>query len=787
MMPKPSAKAWLLAILSFATGTLGDASANYTEQLLSSGTIKLGEWQDAYDKASAFVSTLTTSEKISLITAGDAGNFTALNMLDSATNPLAYYYVTTWPAGLAMAMTWDTEAAYGQGEGVGAEFKGKGVHLAYGPTLQPLGRSAWCGRTGESYGLDSYHAGVMAGAIVKGMSAAGVIPSAKHYILNEQETNRMGSGSSMGGGGGGGSPPDGAPGGNATLTTRQTADNTTSSSSSDDSGSYSVQIGDKAFHETYLAPFYDTVKNGMGGAMCGMNKVNGTYSCESQDLLAKYLKTELGFPGIVHADVSAQKTGINAANAGMDLSSSSYWSNDTLGVGLTNGSFTSERLDDMAIRNLMGYYHLNQDQGYPSLAGKTDYRDVRSNHSALARKYASESIVLLKNTNNALPLTNKTSISIFGTHAAPRYVGANTALSVYNGEPDTMSGHMTTVGGSAMGSLAYVTTPVQLFVQRAATDGFMLRWWLNDTVSETSSGMMGSGTELTETTVGVADSSDACVVFINAWGGEGADRTELYNTEQDSLVTTVADNCNNTVVVVNTVGPRLLDAWIEHENVTGVLYAGALGQESGNAIDDVLFGSVNPSGRLVHTIAKNESDYNPDTIISDSELELNFTDGNFIDYKYFDKYNITPRYEFGYGLSYATFDYSSTISVDSSNLTSGYATGDKAVGGREDLWDVVATAKTSISNTGSVAGAEVAQLYISFPDAAGEPVRQLRGFVKVTIEPGQSADVTFNLRRRDLSVWDVAGQEWEVVKGEYTLYVGASSRDFKATTTLTVS
>ncbi|KAI3397366.1 hypothetical protein diail_10816 [Diaporthe ilicicola] len=454
-------------------------------------------------------------------------------------------------------------------------------------------------------------------------------------------------------------------------------------------------------------PFYDAVKNGMGGAMCGMNKA------------------DLGFPGIVQADISAQKTGINAAHAGMDLSPSSYWSNDTLGVGLTNGSFTSERLDDMAMRNLVGYYHLNQDQGYPTLASKTEHRDVRGNHSALARKYASESIVLLKNTNSALPLSTKTSISIFGTHAAPRYVGANTALSLHDGEPSTMQGHMTT---------------------RAATDDFMLRWWLKDAVSDTmSSGMMGSGTELTETTAGGADDSDACVIFISAWGGEGADRTELHDADQDALVNTVADNCNNTVVVVNTVGPRLVDAWIKHENVTGVLYAGAL-------------------GRLVHTIAKNESDYNPDTIISDIELELNSTDGNFIDYKYFDQYNITPRYEFGYGLSHATFDYSSTVSVDSGNVTSGYATGDKAVGGREDLWDIVATAKTSISNTVS-----------------------LRGLEKVTTQPGESADVTFNIRRRDLSVWSVAGQEWKVVKGEYKLYIGASSRDFKATTTLTVS
>lgn len=521
-----------------------------------------------------------------------------------------------------------------------------------------------------------------------------------------------------------------------------------------------------------------------------MIKPTPTDSCESQDLLGKVLKVELGFPGLVVADVGGQITGINAANAGMDYSSSQYWNNDTLIAGMNNGSFTEARLRDMAVRNLMGYYHYQQDEGWPTHAGYEDHVDVRGNHSTLARKFAGESIALLKNTNHALPLKDKLSISLFGYHAAPRYVGANIALSVYEGEASTMQGHMAVVGGSAMGSLAYLTTPVQKFVERAATDGFMLRWWLTDEVVESSSqgrSPMGSGTELNENTIGVATYSDACVVFANAWGGEGGDRTELRNEDQDTLVTTVANNCNNTIVVVNTVGPRVLDAWIEHENVTGVLYAGPLGQESGNAIDDVLFGAVNPSGRLVHTIAKNESDYDASTQISNATYTLDYTDGNYIDYKYFDAYNITPRYEFGYGLSYTTFHYASTVTVSSHNATSGLATGDRAVGGREDLWDIVATVETSVRNTGALAGAEVAQLYVSFPAAAGEPVRQLRGFQKVTIPPGESADVSFSLRRRDLSVWDVTEQEWRVVEGEYVLYVGASSRDFKASTTLTVS
>jgi beta-glucosidase len=234
-------------------------------------------------------------------------------------------------------------------------------------------------------------------------------------------------------------------------------------------------------------------------------------------------------------------------------------------------------------------------------------------------------------------------------------------------------------------------------------------------------------------------------------------------------------------------GPRLVDQWITHENVTGVIYGGPLGQESGNAIDDVLFGVVNPSGKIIHTIAKNESDYDSNTQITE-DLEIDFSEGNYIDYKYFDKYNVTPRFEFGYGLSYTTFNYSSevTISPNTTALSQAYATGSLAIGGREDLWDIVATVSTSISNTGSVAGAEVAQLYVAFPDAADEPVRQLRGFDKVSIEAGESGTVSFELKRRDLSVWDVSAQSWKIESGEYVFYVGASSRDLRASATLTV-
>jgi beta-glucosidase len=153
----------IVSLLSL--GTVALASENYTDYILSSGAIKLGIWQTAYDKAEAFVSTLTTAEKSSIISGGDAGNFSALAMLDSSSNPLTYYFVTTWPAGLAMAMTWNQSTIEAQGAALGAEYGGKGISLAYAPTLEPLGRSAWCGRTGETYGPDSYFAGKAGGSL----------------------------------------------------------------------------------------------------------------------------------------------------------------------------------------------------------------------------------------------------------------------------------------------------------------------------------------------------------------------------------------------------------------------------------------------------------------------------------------------------------------------------------------------------------------------------------------------------------------------------------------------
>ncbi|RDW91027.1 beta-glucosidase D [Coleophoma crateriformis] len=754
-----------------AGNTTATNTTGLVEGLLANGAVDLGDWDVAYQKAVAFVAQMTNEQKVTVITGGSVAalNWTALEQKDATQNPQGYDYVTAFPLSSALASTWDRELMTAQFRAVAAEFYGKGIQVTSGPTSQPMGRTPYSGRLDETLGADSYLNGIAFGIGSKAFADVGIVPGGKHFLLNEQETNRMGLGSSSG------------------------------------IAPYSSNADDKTIHETYLWPFYDGIKGNMGAVMCAMNKVNGTASCENDDLLMGLLKTELGFPGMVVPDVSGQSTAYGSANGGLDYGSSTYWSNATVQEGINNGSFSQALLDDKAVRNVIGYFYVGLNNGsQPAYVDQEAYVDVRANHSTIVRTNGAAAIVLLKNTNNALPLSKPRSIALFGANAGPVMAGPNYEFTV-SGTPSLYQGHLAAGAGGGQGSFSYLVTPQEALNARARTEGTMIRWILNntytddvvsffnkrqDTSSNSTGGFSGpaglsGGTSLSHNIPAYAATAQVCLAFINAFSGEGADRTELRSIEADSLVTTVAGNCNNTIVVVNTVGPRILDTWIEHENVTAVLYSSLLGQESGNSIMDVLYGDVNPSGRLPYTIAKNESDYNVGVC---ETAVCNFTEGNYIDYKYFDKYNVTPRFEFGYGLSYASFEYSNAaVSItNSSALASMYPTGPVGVGGKTDLWDEVVSVTADIANIGTVDGHEVAQLYVAYPDAADQPVRQLRGFERPSIASGASTSVNFSLRRRDLSYWDVAAQDWAIATGTYTFSIGASSRDLRLNVTMTI-
>lgn len=384
---------------------------------------------------------------------------------------------------------------------------------------------------------------------------------------------------------------------------------------------------------------------------------------------------------------------------------------------------------------------------------------------------AIESHVLLKNTKGALPLRSPKLISLFG-YSAKSFSAYTPGAKDWNGGGESAAethmqiapyGTLISGGGSGANQPAYVSSPFEALSLRAYEDGSSL-WW--DFEGEDPS---------------VDQSSDACIVVGNAFATEGWDRPGLHDDFTDALITNVAGKCNNTIVVFHNAGVRLVDQFIDHPNVTALLFAHLPGQDSGRALVSILYGEVSPSGKLPYSVPRNESDFGalqnataPDGIYA-LFPQSDFAEGVEIDYRGFDARNVTPRYEFGFGLSYATFAYSAlTVAVVDGADLSPYPSGKIIAGGQADLWDTLVRVSATLANTGSVTAAEVAQLYVGIP--GGPAPRQLRGFAKPVLKAGEKAVVRFELTRRDLSAWDVAAQKWVLPGGEYRIYVGGSSR-----------
>lgn len=337
----------------------------------------LGIASEAYEKAKLFVQGLTNEEKAKIIVGsgfdGDI-SWTPLNSKDGVAGVNNALFVSGFPSPNALTMTWNRDLTEAQFKATGEEFYDLGYNVVMGPVASPLGRDPYGGRLPEAYSPDPYLSGILMGKSVSGMNSAGIVTTARHFLLNEQETNRMG-------------------------------------------GGYSANADDKTIQELYLWPFADAVKSGLMAVMCGMNKVNGTLSCENSDILNGYLKTAIGFPGMVTPDVMSQSTSYGSANAGLDKGSSQLWSEDIILDGIADGNLTQARLDDMAIRNIIGYYFVGLDDGtQPSTTN--GFRDVRGNHSDIIQQVANEAIILLKNDNSqgrGLPLNKPRTISLFGS------------------------------------------------------------------------------------------------------------------------------------------------------------------------------------------------------------------------------------------------------------------------------------------------------------------------------------------------------------------------------------
>jgi beta-glucosidase len=568
-------------------------------------------------------------------------------------------------------------------------------------------------------------------------------------------------------------------------------------------------------HELYLWPFANAIKAGAASVMCSYNRINGTYACENSKTLNGLLKDELGFQGYVMSDWLGTHSGVPAIEAGLDMNmpgginfleaTPSYFGGN-VSTAVTNGSLVESRLDDMIRRIMTPYYFLGQDQDYPTIdpsgaalnffapstwvdefvLNGTTNRDVRANHGTLIRELGSAGTVLVKNVDNALPLKAPKNIAVFGNDAGDLTGGQyflNIAVSTDSGK--TEFGTLPVGGGSGTGRFSYVVTPLEAIKTRAQKDGALVQYVL-DNANITYQGLWSVAPAPPE----------VCLVFLKTWASEGSDRTSLETDwNGTAVVNTVAAVCNNTIVVTHSGGLNTLP-FADHPNVTAILAAHYPGQESGNSIVDVLYGDVNPSGRLPYTVAKSPKDYN--TAIENSTALLNTTDPNawqldfeeqlLIDYRYFDSANLSVQYEFGFGLSYTTFELTGDLSVLAlqSNVSATPPPAAVAPGGNPALWEVLFTVKAMVKNTGVLAGATVPQLYLNMPAEAGPgtPPRALHGFEKVQLAPGASAQVSFDLMRRDVSYWDVNLQEWVIPSSKIGVEVGFSSRDIKLTSSL---
>ena len=589
-------------------------------------------------------------------------------------------------------------------------------------------------------------------------------------------------------------------------------------------------------HELYLWPFQDAVHAGVGSVMCSYNRINGTYGCENSKAINGLLKGELNFNGFVVSDWVAQHSDQASANAGLDMAmpDSKYWGGNRL-ANMVDDGLNRTRLEDMATRIVATWYQFGQDKpdlpklgvGMPVDVTKphdfVDARDPTAKASLLQQ--AVEGHVLVKNIRGALPLRSPQVLSLFGYDAiqafaanpapeanvpgAPDFwtqswlgvnltgeqaheVGSNAPV---ESPPGTYKGVLLVGGGSGSNVPAYISTPYDAISQRAYDDGTEI--WSDFASLDPS----------------VVASSSACLVFINAFSTEIFDRPNLADEASDELVKNVASKCNNTIVIVHNVGIRLVDAFADNDNVTAIIYAHLPGQDAGRAVARILYGDVSPSGRLPYTVAKDASNYgsllNPCQADGSRSPQCDFTEGVNIDYRHFLAKNITPRYEFGFGLTYASFEYSDLEVAVNATATDGSLTGDAPVytngttqnsdndsvivGGLASLFEGVGSITATIANTGSIAAAEVAQLYLLIPNdnvSASDPdivnTRALRGFQKVSVLPNETAKVTLELRRKDISRWDTRKQAWVVPSGEYAVFVGKSVLDTPLRSTFTL-
>lgn len=604
-------------------------------------------------------------------------------------------YSTALPSNVAVAASWDTKAAFEYGALIGRELRAQGYNMSLGGGAN-LTREPRNGRTFEYLGEDPVLAGTLVAKLIEGTQSEHVIGDLKHYAFNDQESGRY---------------------------------------------SLDVQVGKRAALESDLLAFQIGVEKGRPAAvMCSYNQVNGDYGCENKWLLTDVLKKEWNFPGFVLSDWGATHSVEKASAAGLDNEEAGKdFYGDKFKAAVTSGKIPMAELDDHVHRILRSMFAV----------GVIDHprkRSVVDPFAGLkfARATEESGIVLLKNERDLLPLKESKlhSIVVIGAHSNVGMISGGGSAQV-----DPIGGNAIMPPGQDeshwQDQIWFPTSPLQAIKERVPHADVKYDAGVDPAAAAAA-----------------AKGADVAVVFAYQWESEAMDLPSLAlpkykvgdkDVDQNAVIAAVAAANPHTVVVLETGSPVTMP-WVE--TPAAILETWYGGSDGANALGDILFGAVNPSGKLPNTFPRSDLDLPHPTILMPPS-QVVYDEGVKVGYKWYDNEKKPVLFPFGYGLSYTSYRYSAL------SLTAG-----KTI-----------KARFTLANTGARDGAEIAEVYAALPASAQEPPKRLVGFSKVNLSAGEKQTITVEIDPKYLSIFDEPKNAWTLVPGDYTIMVGGSSHD----------
>ncbi len=591
---------------------------------------------------------------------------------------------TCFPTSATIANSWDEQLGEEVGKALGEEAASQDVNVLLGPGLN-IKRSPLCGRNFEYFSEDPYHAGKMAAAYVRGIQSQGLYACPKHFAVNSQELRRM---------------------------------------------SMNSVLDERTLREIYLTGFEIAVKEGNAKSiMSSYNEVNGVYANESKHLLQEILREEWGFDGIVITDWGGSNDHVKGVAAGSDLEmpAPGLDSARQLLKAINDGTLKMEELDKAVDNLLDAALTLSE-----NAKQKPDGFDAKAHH-ALALRAAQESAVLLKNTDQLLPLAPKTKVALIGDFAfEPRYQGA----------------------GSSMVNATQIDSMEKLIHEYDLQVIGVNRGYQRD--GKEDSALKKAALDLAS----MADVIIYCFGLDEISESEGMDRNHMRLPQNQIDLLAAIAQVNPNVVGVLSAGSSIEMPW--QYCCKAILHGYLYGQAGAGAMLNLLTGKANPSGRLNETYPLRYEDTPAFRNFPSQERNSEYRESLYVGYRYYDTGKIRVQYPFGYGLSYTSFEYSD-LKVENKGVT------------------------FTLKNTGKYDGAEVAQLYVALPNAkVFRPEKELKGFSKVFLKAGESREIHIPFDDKTFRYWNVLTNRWEIEGGSYQILIGACVSDIRLSGTLQV-